>query len=63
MRPRHLAPLVALALQTCGTLMPVAAYPAPDMRLQLWIQRCGGDPHPGERSSDAAVVPQALRPR
>ena len=33
MRPRHLALLGALALQTCGTLMPVPAaeYPAPDM--------------------------------
>ena len=33
MRPRHLALLGALALQTCGTLMPVPAveYPAPNM--------------------------------
>ena len=31
MRPRHLALLGALALQTCGTLVPAAEYPAPDM--------------------------------
>ena len=31
MRPRHLALLGALALPTCGTLVPAAEYPAPDM--------------------------------